>query len=157
MNPEFQARFSLFSLSSFPKKSLFQNDFHKKDLGSVTALSAQSAVALKSFTNNLVYLIAFDFLIPWTIACQALLSMESSRQEYWSGFPSPSPGDLSDQGIEPISPVSPALQMNSLPTELSENLNCVLVRSVGKVGRNTQKGSWQNKNLKVSESSWKID
>ena len=54
-------------------------------------------------------------------------------------------------------PVSPALQVNSLPTELSENLNYILVRSVGKVGRNTQNGSWQNQKLKVSESSWKID
>ena len=39
------------------------------------------------------------------------------RQEYWSGLPFPSPGDVPDQGIEPKSPVSPALQANSLPTE----------------------------------------
>ena len=38
------------------------------------------------------------------IACQAPLSMEFSRQEYWSGLPFPSPGDLSDPGIEPGSP-----------------------------------------------------
>ena len=41
---------------------------------------------------------------PWTVTCQAPLSMEFSRQEYWSGFPFPSPGDLSDPGIEPRSP-----------------------------------------------------
>ena len=51
---------------------------------------------------------------PWTIACQAPLSMEFSRQEYWSGLPYPSPGDLLDSGIEPG---SPALQVDSLPSE----------------------------------------
>ena len=43
----------------------------------------------------------------WTIA-QAPLSMGFSRQEYWSGLPRPSPGDLPDLGIEPASLVSPA-------------------------------------------------
>ena len=42
---------------------------------------------------------------PWIIACQAPLSIGFSRQEYWSGLPFPSPGDLPDQGIEPRSPV----------------------------------------------------
>ena len=37
----------------------------------------------------------------WTVAHQAPLSMEFSRQEYWGGFPFPSPGDLSNPGIEP--------------------------------------------------------
>ena len=41
---------------------------------------------------------------PWTLACQVPLSMEFSRQESWSGLPFPSPGDLSDPGIEPMSP-----------------------------------------------------
>jgi len=40
----------------------------------------------------------------WTIAHQVPLSMEFSRQEYWSGLPFPSPGDLLDPGIEPTSP-----------------------------------------------------
>ena len=52
---------------------------------------------------------------PRTVACQAPLSMGFTRQEYWSGFPFPSPGDLPDPGIEPR---SPALQADSLPTEL---------------------------------------
>ena len=51
----------------------------------------------------------------WMATCQAALSMEFSRQEYWSGFPFPSPGDLPDPGMESG---SPALQKNSLPTEL---------------------------------------
>ena len=43
-------------------------------------------------------------VIPWTGAFQVPLSMEFSREEYWSGLPFPSPGDLSDPGIEPGSP-----------------------------------------------------
>ena len=53
----------------------------------------------------------------WTVACQIPLSMGFPRQEYWSGLPFPSPGDLWDPGIEPR---SPTLQVNSLPTELKE-------------------------------------
>ena len=52
---------------------------------------------------------------PWTVTCQVPLSMGFSRQEYWNGLPFPSPGDLPDPGIEPG---SPALQVDSLLTEL---------------------------------------
>ena len=54
---------------------------------------------------------------PWTVASWAPQSMEFkfSRQEYWSGLPFPSPGDLPDPGIEPGSPV---LQVDSLSAEL---------------------------------------
>ena len=55
------------------------------------------------------------FVTPWTAAHQAPLSMELFRQEDWSGLPFPSPGDLSNPGIELR---SPALQADSLPTEL---------------------------------------
>ena len=44
------------------------------------------------------------FVIPWAVARQASLSLEFSRQEYWSGLPFPSPGDPPDPGIEPESP-----------------------------------------------------
>ena len=54
-------------------------------------------------------------MTPWTVAGQAPLSMGFSRQEHQSELPFPSPGDLSDPGIEPRSPV---LQADSLPTEL---------------------------------------
>ena len=54
------------------------------------------------------------FMTPWTVACQAPLSMGFSRQEYWSGLPFPSPGDLPDPGIEPGSPM---LQADSLPSK----------------------------------------
>ena len=52
------------------------------------------------------------FVTLWTVAHQAPLSMGFSRQEYWSGLPFPSPGDLPDPGIESV---SPALAENSLP------------------------------------------
>ena len=52
---------------------------------------------------------------PWTVVCQALLSMGFSRQECWSGLPFPLPGALLDPGIEPG---SAALQADPLPTEL---------------------------------------
>ena len=45
------------------------------------------------------------FATPWTVALQVSLSMRFSSQEYWSGLPSPSPGDLPGPGIEPVSPV----------------------------------------------------
>ena len=47
------------------------------------------------------------FATLWTIACQALLSMGFSRQEYWGGIPCPPPGDLPDTDIEPVSPAPP--------------------------------------------------
>ena len=49
------------------------------------------------------------FETPWAVAHQAPLSVGFLRQEYWSGLPYPSPGDLSDLGIELTSPASPAL------------------------------------------------
>ena len=52
-----------------------------------------------------------NFVTPWTVAHQAVLAMEFSRQEYWSGFPFPSPRDLPDPRIKPG---SPALQADSL-------------------------------------------
>ena len=51
----------------------------------------------------------------WTAALQVPLSMWFSRQEYWSGLLCPPPGDLPNVGIEPVSPVSPASQGDSLP------------------------------------------
>ena len=63
-----------------------------------------------------------------TVACQALLSLGFSRQEYWSGLPFASPGDLPDPGIKPR---SPALQADSLLTELQgkPSLLAIVLRS----------------------------
>ena len=49
------------------------------------------------------------FVTPWAVACQAPLSMEFSRQEYWSMVPFPPPGDLADPGIKQASLKTPAL------------------------------------------------
>ena len=81
-----------------------------------------------------------DFAIPWTIARQAPLSMGFSRQEYWSGLPFPTPGDLPNPGTEPE---SPALQADSLPSgpPTWEAWNTVSLRLIK-----------SNKNLKVQHS-----
>ena len=54
------------------------------------------------------------FAAPWTVAYQAPASMGFSRQEYWSGLPFPSPGDVPKLGIEPR---SPAFQADALTSE----------------------------------------
>ena len=77
-----------------------------------------------SFRCTLVYRVCYSlshvrlFATPWTVIHQASLSMEFSRQEYWSGLPFPSPGELPNPGIEPWSPASQAI---SLPIELHGN------------------------------------
>ena len=62
------------------------------------------------------------FVTPWTVAHQAPLSTGSSRQEYWSGLPFPSPRDLADPGIEPT---SSALQVDSLPLSHQGTPTCI--------------------------------
>ena len=61
-----------------------------------------------------MYSVVSDSVTPWTVARQAPLSMGFSRQEYGSGLPFPSPGDLPDPGIEARSPV---LQADTLLSE----------------------------------------
>ena len=65
-------------------------------------LVRRSTLLLRSrpLTSSVSLLITSSFAIPWTVACQATLSVEFSRQEYWSGLPFPSPGDLSDPGLK---------------------------------------------------------
>ena len=64
------------------------------------------------------------FATPWTVAYQAPLSMKFSRQEYWSGLPYPSPGDLPDPGIKPM---FPALQADTLSSEPPGNPKKVFI------------------------------
>ena len=63
---------------------------------------------------------------PWTVAHQAPLSMGFSRQEYWSGMPFPSPGDLPDPGIKPR---SPTLQADALTSAPPGKQNCSIQSS----------------------------
>ena len=67
------------------------------------------------------------FVTPWTIACQAPVSMEFSRQEYWSGLPFSSPRDLPDTGIKLR---SPTLWADSLLFELPGVSNRLVVVSI---------------------------
>ena len=70
---------------------------------------------LSEILSNVVYVQSFScvqfFATTWTVAHQAPLSMGFSRQEYWSGLPFPSLGDLPKPGIKPR---SPALQADAL-------------------------------------------
>ena len=63
------------------------------------------------------------FVTPWTVAHQAPLSMGFSRQEYWSGLPFPSPGDLPNPAIEPRSPSSQADALKAILKEKMKNSN----------------------------------
>ena len=74
----------------------------------IALISHTSKVKVKSLSH--VWL----FATLWTVAYQAYLSMGFSRQEYWSGLPFPSPGDLPDPGTEPR---SPTLRADTLPSE----------------------------------------
>ena len=67
-------------------------------------------------------------MTPWIVASQAPLSMEFSRQEYWSTLPFRPPGDLPDPGIEPG---FPALQADSLPSEPPGKPNCLYLYTLG--------------------------
>ena len=74
----------------------------------------------------------------WTVAHQAPLSMEFSSQEYWSGLPFPSPGDLPNPGIKPK---SPALQEDSvLPESPGKPYLNVISRKRGYTSRSVPKG-----------------
>ena len=72
-------------------------------------MNIEIVVKVKSLSRVLL------FATPWTVAYQAPPSMGFSRQEYWSGLPFPSPGDLPDPGIEPGSPTSQADAVTSEP------------------------------------------
>ena len=79
------------------------------------SLSKNFDIKVNSFCGGLVAKSCLILAILWTVACQDPLSMEFSKQKYWSGLPFPSPGDLPNPGIEPR---SPALQADDLPTVL---------------------------------------
>ena len=98
------------------------------------ASSGQKAV-LRRFSH------ARLFLTPWTAARQAPPSIGFSRQEYCSGSPCPSPGDLPNPGTEPT---SPALQVDSLPSEPPEK-----PKNTGVGGRSLHQG-----NFPAQESNW---
>ena len=106
------------------------------------------------------------FVTPWTVDHQAHPSMEFSRQDYWSGLPFPSPGDLPDPGIELR---SPALQADALPLSHQGSPGSVTGsgRSPGEVNDNLlqysylensmDRGAWQTIVLGVTKSQTGLD
>ena len=70
----------------------------------------------------------------WAVGGQAPLSMGFSRQEYWSGFPFPSPWDLLDPRIETMSPESPVSQANSLPLSHRGNPEFIQISLISPLG-----------------------
>ena len=70
--------------------------------------------------------VASNSATQWSVACRAPLSMEFSRQEYWRGLPSPTPGDLTNPGIDLTSLASPALAgrfFTSVPEKVKPTQN----------------------------------
>ena len=92
------------------------------------------------------------FVTPWTVAHQAPPAMGFSKQEYWSGLPFPSPGDLSDPGIEPV---SPEFQTDALTSEPPGKL---LFSSIGPTTRGTEPEShWcKSWSLKAQEPEARV-
>ena len=81
---------------------MFLNSIGWREEGS--KIFSASSLPTASFPTNcccLVTELCPTLCDPWTVAPQAPLSMAFSRQEYWSGLPFPSPGDLPDPGVEP--------------------------------------------------------
>ena len=85
-----------------------------------------------------ILVLVWLFVTPWTVACQAPLSMGFSSEEYWSGLSFPPPGDLPDLGIEPTPPAlagrfstaePPGKSMRLLQTQISGS---PLLRQSGK-------------------------
>ena len=105
----------LFSVSLFSKFNILHNSFFfscwKKNLRLLDICSLDRSGKSESASSLTC---VWFFVTAWTVAHQAPLSMEFSRQEYWSELLFPSPGDLPDLGIEPPSPI---VQADSLPSE----------------------------------------
>ena len=87
---------------------MIKGSIQEEDITTVNIYTPKVKVKVKSLSCVLL------FVTSWTVAYQASVSMEFSRQEYWSGLPFPSPGDLPDPGIEPR---SPALEADALTSE----------------------------------------
>ena len=75
--------------------------FFKKKLVAHSEEKLWGKTGLSSFNHSVV---PASFTAPWTVTCQAPLSMGFPRQEYWSGWPFPPPGDLPNPGTKPTSP-----------------------------------------------------
>ena len=129
-------RQTLYSLSQ-PTVYLFKTDFPYDGLAGSPVLKEASGFAQRSFwicwSDSAVFLpepvdavcavcsVMSDSCDPVECTCQASLSTEFSRQDYWTGLSFPPPGDLPDPRIKPVSPVPPTFKVDSLSTEPSGN------------------------------------
>ena len=115
-----QTQLAIAGLFYFPKQfylKLYQPDLNTNDNATKWPLTDIRCTRGQSYMKIMCVLVAqlcLTFVTPSTVARQAPLSVGFSRQEYQSGLPCPSPGDLPDPGIEPR---FPALLANSLPSE----------------------------------------
>ena len=124
-------------LCEFDFKALKEKTQHQGDTGLVFCLHIL-ALTMCRVLSHFAWLKAVcfrrsvmsDSVILWTVARQAPLSMGFFRQEYWSGLPFPSPGDLPNSGIKPASPVSPALEADSLSLRHWESPLCGSYNSI---------------------------
>ena len=91
------------------------------------------------------------FVTPWTIDRQAPLSMEFSRQEYWSGLPFPSPGVLPEPGFKPRSPV---FQADPLPSESLVCMHAKLLQSFPTLWDQTMPGFSVHRVLQARILEW---
>ena len=104
------------------QKRLFENVKRVEKMNKMTRLlKTRGGKTQVTNIRNKVFVtqLCLTLCNPWTVACQAPLSMGFSRQQYWSGWPFPSPGGLPDSGIKPR---SPAPQADSLLSESPGNL-----------------------------------
>ena len=94
------------------------------------------AIQAPKLIGDLVAKSCLTLATPWTVACQAPLSMGFSRQEYWSGLPFPTSGPLPDPGIEPASPAFAGAFFTAEPPEkpkdTSSHPNIPLVHSLNR-------------------------
>ena len=100
------------------------------------------------------------FVTPWTVSHQTPLSMQFSRQEYWSGLPFPPPGDLPNPGTEPLSLRSPELACGFFTTSTTWEAHSLLHSSEKSAPRFTTRereepgwGTWEERGHRVEERS----
>ena len=100
------------------------------------------------------------FATPWAVACQALLSMGFSRQEYWSGLPCPPPGYLPNSRIEPTSLISPVLAGGFFTTAPCGKMKVCVGECKGRNSLNTSDASGHSTsegfsyNKRCCDTSW---
>ena len=84
------------------------------------------------------------FETPWTVACQASLSMGFPKQEHWSGLPFSPPGNFPNPGIKSLSPLSPALLVDSLLLNHWGSTNFILIISYKHIAVNSNQVNCQH-------------